>query len=272
MSAFYYRALADGIRVARTAGEAERISKYEREREEIRAGYNRELWDESKGLYRDGKPFVTSVKPGDWLPTDTRIETHSTQNNVLAVLYDLAPKNRQAPIVRRLLSGDLNTQPYFMHFVFDAIDHAGLFDEFGSAQLRRWKIETDTQSFREMWGTGDYSHGWQCTPLYQMSARVLGVTPSSPGFKTFQIRPQACDLTWAKGRVPTPHGDISVSWKRSSKDFEVTASVPLSTSASLDLRGLGEGSLEVDGRSRSLAGVELGSGFHRIRLFSNGRE
>ena len=61
-----------------------------------------------------------------------------------------------------------------MHFVFDAIDHAGLFDEYGIGQMRRWKIESDTQSFREMWGSGDYSHGWQCTPLYQMSSKILG--------------------------------------------------------------------------------------------------
>ena len=34
----------------------------------------------------------------------------------------------------------LNTQPWFMHWVFQAIDHAGLFDNYGAAQLRRWQI------------------------------------------------------------------------------------------------------------------------------------
>ena len=93
-----------------------------------------------------------------------------------------------------------------MHWVFQAIDHAGLFEKYGTAQMRRWQIVRETQSFREMWPGGDLSHGWCSTPLVQMSGRVLGVTPAEPGFRRIAIRPALCDLTWAKGSVPTPHG------------------------------------------------------------------
>ena len=94
-----------------------------------------------KGLYRDGKPFQTSVKPGQWLPADKDIETFSPHVNLLAVLYDLAPKEQQPAIVEKVLAEKpLNTQPWFMHWVFQAIDHAGLFDRYGTQQMRRWKI------------------------------------------------------------------------------------------------------------------------------------
>jgi alpha-L-rhamnosidase len=235
MTAFYYHALADGAEVARLTQEPDRAARYDRMRQTIKLAYNRELWDEKAGLYLDGKPFVTHVKPGDWLPADTDIKTHSTQNNALAVLYDLAPRDRQAAIMRSLMSGDLNTQPYFMHFVFGALNHAGLFNEFAASQMRRWKVEPDTQSFREMWGTGDYSHAWECTPLIQMSARVLGVTPKTPGFDTIEIAPQPCDLTWANGIVPTPHGNVEISWTRPESAFKITVVVPKGAVATLKL-------------------------------------
>jgi hypothetical protein len=123
----------------------------------------------------------------------------------------------------------LNTQPWFMYWVFKAIDHAGRFDQYGTDQMRRWQIMPETQSFLEMWGTGDLSHGWCSSPLVQMSARVLGVTPASPGFDTIAIRPELADLTWAKGSVPTPHGDVTVAWALS-KDKLLTLGWPLSKS------------------------------------------
>ena len=186
------------------------------------------------GLYRDGKPFQTSVKPGQWLPADKDIETFSPHVNLLAVLYDLAPREQQRAIVEKVLAEKpLNTQPWFMHWVFQAIDHAGLFDEYGTRQMRRWRIVPQTQSFHEMWNGGDLSHGWCSTPLVQMSARVLGVRPTSPGFKTIAIRPTLCDLTWAKGIVPTPHGDVAVSWKLGEDRLQLDVTVPAGSAADI---------------------------------------
>jgi len=61
--------------------------------------------------------------------------------------------------------------------------------------MRRWQIVPETQSFREMWNSGDLSHGWCSTPLVQMSQRVLSVEPTLPGFKAMTLRPHICDLT-----------------------------------------------------------------------------
>ena len=102
----------------------------------------------------------------------------------------------------------LNTQPWFMHWVFQAIDHAGLFDQYGTPQMRRWNIVSETQSFHEMWNGGDLSHGWCSTPLVQMSSRVLGVTPASPGFKTIAI--QSAALRFDMGEGPRTHA----AWRR----------------------------------------------------------
>lgn len=236
LTAFYYHGLEMASRVAALTGDSARVAKYAQLRGEIAQAFNRELWVADQGLYRDGKPFQTSVKPYQWLPADKDIETFSPHVNLLAVLYDLAPKERQAGIVEKVLAEKpLNTQPWFMHWVFQAIDHAGLFDRYDTPQMRRWHIVPETQSFHEMWNGGDLSHGWCSTPLVQMSAHILGVTPTTPGFKRFAVRPHVCDLTWARGKVPTPHGDVEVSWKWADDKLALDVTVPAGTEAEVIL-------------------------------------
>jgi len=236
LTAFYYHGLDLGSRVAALTGDKARAEKYGLLRQQVSAAFNRELWNPERGLYRDGKPFQTSVKPHKWLPADTQMETFSPHVNLLAVLYDLAPKAQQAPIIEKVLAEKpLNTQPWFMHWVFQAIDHAGLFDKYGTEQMRRWKVLRDTRSFSETWSGGDKSHGWCSSPLVQMSSRILGVSPASPGFKTITIRPQLCDLTWAKGTVPTPQGNVAVSWKREGNKLSLDVTVPEGAKADIIL-------------------------------------
>ncbi len=245
-----------------------RVQHYALLRSEIKAAFNRELWAGEKGLYRDGKPFQTSVKPHQWLPADKDIETFSPHVNLLAVLYDLAPKEQQKAIVEKVMAEKpLNTQPWFMHWVFQAIDHARLFDQYGTPQMRRWNIVAPTQSFHEMWTGGDLSHGWCSTPLVQMSSRVLGVTPASPGFKTIAIHPQLCDLTWAKGRVPTPHGDVAVSWTREAGKFTLEIHVPTGSAADVTLPVLpfAQPTLRVDGHAAT-GTMRVGAGNHHFEV------
>ena len=227
MTAFYYRALLDARRVAELTGDKNRAKEYARFRTEVAKSFNRELWSTNEGLYRDGKPFQSSIKTNKWLPADKDIETFSTQVNSLAVLYDLAPKKMQAAIVDAFMDrSDLNTQPYFMFFVFDALSHAGKFEKYGPAQMKRWQFVEETQSYHEMWDGGDLSHAWGSAPMIQMSASILGVKPLCPGFAKFEVRPQPSGLDWAKGIVPTPHGDIVVSWTRTNGEMSLLVKVP----------------------------------------------
>jgi hypothetical protein len=53
-------------------------------------------------------------------------------------------------------------------------------------------------------------HGWSAGPTSWLTDHVLGVRPTSGGFKTAVIQPDLGDLTWAEGDVPTPNGPIHV--------------------------------------------------------------
>ena len=55
-----------------------------------------------------------------------------------------------------------------------------------------------------------HCHGWSAGPAYLLPAKILGVTPTAPGYRTVAIRPTLGDLAWANGEIPTPHGNIRV--------------------------------------------------------------
>ena len=115
MTALFYRALADAIRVSTLTNDPADAEKYGKLRRQIADAYQQELWNPGRGQgqYRDGKPFVTSVRPGKWLPADIRMESFSVQNNAIAVLHDLAPADRQAAIIDTMVQNkNWDVTPY----------------------------------------------------------------------------------------------------------------------------------------------------------------
>jgi len=268
MTAFYYRGLADGIRIARLMGDTQRVANYEQLRTATAAAFERELWNADKGLYRDGKPFQSSVKPYEWLPADTPMETFSPHVNALAALYDLMPRDRQSAILNRVMQSEpLNVQPYFMHFIYAALDHTNLFERYAVARMHKLRIEPDTGTVREMWTDGDYSHGWGGSPLIQMSSRILGVTPAAPGFAKIAIHPEPCGLQFARGVVPTPHGNVAVDWRRDGAQFALQVTVPAGTTAEVVVPVTGK-QTTVDGKASKVvrpgAAIPLTAGAHTI--------
>ncbi|WP_306795377.1 alpha-L-rhamnosidase C-terminal domain-containing protein, partial [Cohnella sp. GbtcB17] len=71
-----------------------------------------------------------------------------------------------------------------------------------------------------------------------LGSRILGVRRGADGWRTVEIAPQPCDLTWAEGVVPLPQGGhIAVSWEfvsagklklriEAPEDIEVNVSLP----------------------------------------------
>ncbi|NMA42103.1 MAG: hypothetical protein GX946_01830 [Oligosphaeraceae bacterium] len=63
-------------------------------------------------------------------------------------------------------------------------------------------------------GAGSLCHGWSALPAFYARRVVLGVFPLAPGFRSFEVCPYPGNLFQAKGKIPTPHGKISVSWHK----------------------------------------------------------
>ena len=68
------------------------------------------------------------------------------------------------------------------------------------------------------------AHGWSSGPVSFLAESVLGIEILEPGCRKMRVRPELCDLTWAKGTYPTPYGKICVSAVKNA-DGSVTTEV-----------------------------------------------
>ena len=53
-------------------------------------------------------------------------------------------------------------------------------------------------------------HAWGSSPIYLLGKYYLGVKPTGPGYKTYQVEPNLGGLKWMEGTVPTPNGEIKL--------------------------------------------------------------
>jgi Bacterial alpha-L-rhamnosidase C-terminal domain/Bacterial alpha-L-rhamnosidase 6 hairpin glycosidase domain len=63
-------------------------------------------------------------------------------------------------------------------------------------------------------GGGSWDAGWSSGAAPALTDWVLGVRPTSPGFRTFVVNPHVANLASASGSIDTPRGPITVSWRR----------------------------------------------------------
>ena len=83
----------------------------------------------------------------------------------------------------------------------------------------------------EGFGGGTINHAWSGGPLTLLSQKVCGIEPTSPGFKTFRVKPQMGSLTEASATVETHYGKIKVDLKKSGRKMLMEIQVPEQTSA-----------------------------------------
>ena len=63
-------------------------------------------------------------------------------------------------------------------------------------------------------------HGWASGPAPYLASSVLGISPLSAGYKTVKFDPNLAGLEWARGKYPTPYGDIEVEVTKTSASIK----------------------------------------------------
>lgn len=221
MTAMFANALDNAAMIYDLTDEYDYAQKLRSLSKDIKKAVHSQLWDKQKRLYIDGLYDKDAISSTKWLPADTPKKYYSQHMNTLVVLYDIAPEEIQQELMRTVMEDRSlsQAQPYFMHFVFQALSKTELFQEYGFSQLMRWKqlLDENASGLKEVWYgfDCDYSHAWGGTPTYQLPAKILGVIPIKPGFEEVSFQPSLPkELTWAKGVVPTPNGRITVQVER----------------------------------------------------------
>ncbi|KAK7966511.1 uncharacterized protein PG986_000788 [Apiospora aurea] len=144
--------------------------------------------------------------------------------------------------------------PFISYFEIAARFRAGK-TESALNQMRRmygWMASQDPGiTFWEGIGAGgqpyeaaftSMAHGWSTGIVPLCMNYVLGVTPATPGFLTWDVKPVVGDLKWAKGQVPTPQGPMQVSWSYDVEDGRVHVEVdaPAGTTGTISVPSAGD--------------------------------
>ena len=53
-------------------------------------------------------------------------------------------------------------------------------------------------------------HAWGASPIYLLGKYYLGVTPTSPGYETFEVKPYLGRFGHIKGTVPINGGSVKI--------------------------------------------------------------
>jgi alpha-L-rhamnosidase len=234
ISLLYVYALQRAAELEEATGTRGAGADYRARAQAVLSAVRARAWDSARGLFRDAP--------------DT--SAYSQQTNVLAVLTDAVPIADQARLMEKVLS-DKSLTPasyYFSFYLLEALRKAGLGDRY-IEQLAPWQAMLKlglTSAPENPEPTRSDTHAWAAHPNYGLLATVLGVRPSTPGFRTVSIAPALGPLHRAEGRVPLPLGDIEVQLAREgARGLRADITLPRGLSGVLEWRGqrrpLGEG-------------------------------
>lgn len=192
-------------------------SSYEEKYSRLIETTNKFFWKEEKGAYID---CYESGK--------NHISRHA---NVFAILYDVANEEQKAKIIENVLENDKITKittPYFEGFELDVMGKIGHFDFIENVIKTYWKGMLDLGATTvweeynpnlsgaqhyEMYGHKygkSLCHAWGASPIYLLGKYYLGVTPTSSGYETFEVKPYLGGFKFIDGVVPIKDGSVRV--------------------------------------------------------------
>ncbi len=224
-------ALKGAVAMARVSGNEKDIPAYQEKMRAIENSFNGAFWQ--------GDHYKSPAHEGE---IDDRA-------NAMAVVAGLARPD-QYPAIRRVLDERRHASPYMEKYVLEALF---LMDAPGQAMERmksRYKVMLEDNyttlyenfiSDPQQGGKGTYNHAWSGGPLTMLSQYAAGIAPTEPAWKAFDVRPQPGPLKSMDSVVPTPHGDITFSFRREGQGLKLGLTVPQGTEAKIGVPKPDEG-------------------------------
>lgn len=172
----------------------------------IRASFKDKYWDAPRGLFADTHDH----------------RNYSQHVNALAILAGIVAGDEAARVMIRTLSDSSLTQAtiYFRYYVHQALDKAGLGDQFlDNLQIWQDQMALGLTTWAEMpEPSRSDCHAWGASPNIEFYRILLGIKSDAPGFKRIRITPSLGTLKEVSGSMPHPNGDISASYKIDKKE------------------------------------------------------
>ena len=209
----YATALEAAAEICRATERTALADEYTQRQSRMIANVNKHCFDRERGLYRD-------------TPSKRNFSEHTT---IWAVLSGAVTGNAASELMEKTMNENVAKCSFSMnYYMFRALEKSGCY-KYSEKIMDGWQKMLDmhcTTWCENPDNPRSECHGWSSAPIYEMSALCLGVCPDSNGFGSIKIKPVTNGLDWAKGTVPTPHGVISVEWKKSGGKLIFDAHTP----------------------------------------------
>ena len=215
------RALEATAAVAERVGQTDDAASYRARAAALKQEIKTVFWDEGKGC-------LAHILRDD----GSRSERITRYPNMFGLLFGYFDGTERERVVKNVILNDevMRIQtPYMRFYELESLCAIGLQErvlkemkDYWGAMLRLgatsfWELYNPTESGNQhyaMYGRNfgrSLCHAWGASPVYLLGRYYLGVTPTAPGFATYEVRPALGGLAWMTGKVPTPHGEIEVS-------------------------------------------------------------
>ena len=223
-SAYLYEMLRVAIFAEKLFGNIETSKSFAAAAVRLRADFNREFY-KGDGLYGEG---------------------YQTQQ-ALPMMFGLIPPDCRQAVAQRLVEAVHAADDHIdfglvgSKHVFRALSECGKTDlalkmllQKSKPSIAQWS-NAGSSTLWEDWETGfSRNHVMFGDFAAWAYAYVAGVRPVEPGFRKFEVRPcPPSALSWVRAEIPTPHGTVSVEWKKSDGNFVLAVAVPEGTSATV---------------------------------------
>ena len=236
INAISHQSYRDMAAIARAIGKTADAATYDAKADAIKAAAER-LFDPAKGAYRDG------------LHADgTPIDHHAIQASVFATAFGLADESQAARVAEYIRTRGMACSVYCAAFVLESLYNGDRADVahamLTGTGLRSWMnmIRQGAGATMEAWDLSlkpntTYSHPWAASPAYNVPQGMFGIRPTTPGYATFDVRPQPKAVEWAGVRLPTLKGSIGAAHHTVGDRTDVGVHVPGNTVARVSVPG-----------------------------------
>lgn len=278
INALAYAAYAAMAQVAGAVGDQAGARDAAATAARMRSAMQARLYDPETGAFRDGVGVAHEA------------EQSSAYAVALGVASPAQARTAAAWIARRGMACSVYCAAYLLEALYDGGQPQAALSLLTAGTTTSWlhMIGLGAGSTMEAWTPAlksnlTYSHVWAASPAFIIPQYLFGVRALTPGWGTVLISPRPASLTRGSVRVPTPRGEVSVSFTSGGGRFAAEVDVPATATAQVALPGVRAGQrVWVDGTpvtarplpaggpastaspASGLAVVPVSSGWHEI--------
>ena len=228
LNMFYFLALDHAEKIFAYLDDKGMASSCERKKNALKDAVDTLLYDKEKEMYFEG---LNTPSPkeyiGQFMPQNIDKRYYLKHSNILSVYSGLCDGERAKMLIEKVMSDEIDGdyQPYFAHYLLEAIYKSGLRDKYTLKVIEKWKqpVKDCKKGLAEGFVkpeptySFDHSHAWGGTPLYSLPKALTGFEILEPGLEKYTVNPSLLGLDSAHIKIPLKDGILNVKLEKNSE-------------------------------------------------------